>query len=301
MFFDRIFLSASPTRGMRQSGYNIQIKVQDIVVTYDDNGPAFAPAVIFIHGFPFSKSMWDRQADVLKSNFRIIAYDVRGHGGTEAGREEFSIDVFTEDLIHLMDALHVDKAVLCGISMGGYIALNAIEKFPERFIGLVLCSTQCFADTKETKEQRIKAIEKIKQDGKEAYANESIKKLFASSSLQTKSSEVETTREMIMQAFADSLKNTLFALAGRKETCSGLSGIKVPVMIIGGKEDPITPPAAHEFLRDHIKGAELYIIENAGHLVNMENTKAFNSYLRKYLGNLSRRLDRATGKLAHRF
>jgi 3-oxoadipate enol-lactonase len=285
---------------MRQSGDNIKITVKDLVVSYDDNGPAFAPVIIFIHGFPFSKTMWDRQADVFKSNYRVIAYDIRGHGGTSKGTGEFSIDIFTEDLLDFMDALKIDKAILCGISMGGYIALNAVQKHPERFLGMVLSSTQCFADTPETRESRMKAIDKINHQGKAAYANESIKKLFASSSLATKAREVETTREMIMNAFTDSMNNTLFALAGRKESCGGLASIKVPVLIIGGKEDPITPPPALEFLRDHIQRSELYIIEKAGHLVNMENTKAFNSYMRRFLSNLSKSIDRSSGRLVHK-
>ena len=141
-----------------------------------------APVIIFIHGFPFNKSMWNLQVEALKDKYRVITYDIRGHGKSDAGNEVFTIDLFVNDLINLMDALKIDNAILCGLSMGGYIALNAMAKYQERFDALILCDTQCIADTPEAKEKRIKAIESIRKTGVEKYADESIKNLFASGS-----------------------------------------------------------------------------------------------------------------------
>ena len=101
----------------------------------------------------------------MKENYRVIAYDVRGHGNSDAGIGDFSIDLFANDLLSFMDELKIDKAMLCGLSMGGYIALNAVENYPDRFDALILSDTTCTADTPEVKEKRMKTIESIKKNG----------------------------------------------------------------------------------------------------------------------------------------
>src|SRR5688572_25422524 len=158
---------------MRQTGPKLQLVVNNITVGYTDEGPANSPAIVFIHGFPFNRLMWNHQVESLKDNFRVISYDVRGHGESLIGNEEFSVDLFVSDLIALMDQLKIEVAVLCGLSVGGYIALRAIEQYPARFLGLILSDTQCTADTPEGKEKRNKAIEGIKQTGVEPYADAS--------------------------------------------------------------------------------------------------------------------------------
>ena len=148
---------------MRELGYNLKITVNDLTVSYNDDGQDGAPVIIFIHGFPFNKSMWDKQFNALKNNYRVIAYDVRGHGNSDAGTGDFSIELFVKDLLNFMDALKIDKTMLCGLSMGGYIALNAVENFPNRFDALILSDTNCIADIPEVKEKRMKTIASIKK------------------------------------------------------------------------------------------------------------------------------------------
>ena len=272
---------------MRDLGNNIKIIVNDLTISYNDEGPDGAPVIIFIHGFPFNKSMWNKQIETLKENYRVIAYDVRGHGNSYAGNENFSIGLFAKDLLNFMDALNIDKTILCGLSMGGYIALNAIENYPERFDALILSDTHCIADTPEAKEKRMKAIETIRNTGVEKYADDSIKNLFAQESFTTKKEEVAAVREMIANTAEQSLVNTLLALSMRKETCNRLPEIKVPVLIMAGKEDKITPPEAAQFMHEKIKGSCLNIIEHAGHLSNMENPGEFNFQLKKFLASVN--------------
>lgn len=259
------------------------IKTNNLTVSYNDEGPTKAPVIIFIHGFPFNKSMWGMQMETLKETHRVISYDVRGHGNTKSEKTDFSIDLFAEDLINLIDTLEFDKVVLCGLSMGGYIALSAVEKYPQRFDGLILCDTQCIADTPEAKEKRMETIETIKSDGIENYADESIKNFFAAESYSTKQKEIAAIREMIMNTSEESLCNTLLALSKRNETCSNLENIKMPVLIMVGKEDKITPLEAAQFMHEKIKGSAISIIENAGHLTNLENPIEFNHQLKKFM------------------
>jgi 3-oxoadipate enol-lactonase len=260
--------------------------INNLLVNYADEGEKGFPVIIFIHGFPFNMSMWNLQVESLKDNYRVIKYDIRGHGSSETGNEVFSIELFVNDLICLMDALKIDNAILCGLSMGGYIALNAIDKYNERFGALILCDTQCIADTLEVKEKRIKTIESIRESGVEKYADESIKNLFASESFTTRVREIANVREMIMKTSEQSICNTLLALSVRKETCHILSAIKVPVLIMVGNEDKITPPAAAMFMHEKIGGSLLKIIDHAGHLSNLENPGEFNVQLKKFVATV---------------
>lgn len=255
-------------------------------VSYKDEGLEGSPVIIFVHGFPFNKSMWNLQVRSLKDNYRLIAYDIRGHGDSNAGNEVFSIDLFANDLIGLMDALKIDKAILCGLSMGGYIALNAMGKYHERFDALVLSDTQCIADTSEAKEKRMRAIESIKYTGVEKYAEENIKNFFSPESFLTKGKEIADVREMIVKTSEQSLCSTLLALSVRKETCHILPEIKVPVLIMVGNEDKITPPAAARFMHEKIEGSFLKIIDHAGHLSNLENPGEFNVQLKKFVASV---------------
>ena len=164
---------------MHRSGNNTSVSINNLTVSYTDHGPEDAPVIILIHGFPFNKSMWDIQVEALKENYRVIAYDIRGHGNSDPGVDDFFIEVFVMDLLRLMEKLRIEKSILCGLSLGGYIALNAILKYPDRFDGLILNDTQCIADTPEIKENRCAAIIRIKEKGVEKYADEIIKNLFA--------------------------------------------------------------------------------------------------------------------------
>lgn len=271
---------------MRISGKNLTIIVNKLSVSYSDEGPDDAPVIIFIHGFPFNKSTWSRQLDELKQDYRVIAYDVRGHGNSDAGPVDFSIELFVNDLIEFMNVLEIKQSVLCGLSMGGYITLKAIENFPDRFQAIVLCHTNCIADSAETREKRMKTIESIKENGVEHYAGESLKNLFAAESFTTRKDEIATIREIITNASVESLSQTLHALAGRQETCSKLPEITVPVLIMVGKEDKLTPPSASQSMHEKIKGSVLRIIDQAGHLSNMENPVDFNAQLLDFMASL---------------
>lgn len=271
---------------MRDSGDNMKINVNDLTVSYTDEGLDKSAVIIFIHGFPFNKSMWKQQVEAFKDNYRVIAYDVRGHGNSDAGTADFSIDLFASDLIILMDTLKIDQAMLCGLSMGGYIALNAVENYPDRFDALILSDTNCIADTPEAKEKRLATIESIKKNGVEKFANESVKNLFAAESFNSKKKEIAEVREMIVNTAEESIFKTLRAFYERKETCSKLQDINVPALIMVGEEDKITPPAAAQMMHEKIEDSVLKIIEHAGHLSNIENPSEFNSHIEELVSTV---------------
>jgi len=259
------------------------IQANGINVSYLEEGTSTSLPLIFIHGFPFNKEMWSTQLTALSSSYRCIAYDVRGHGDSEAGAAQFSIPQFADDLFSFMDALKIDKAIIVGLSMGGYIALHAIEKNAARIAGLLLCDTQCAADTQEGRDKRKKTISFIQKNGLEVYSEESLKNLFAPASFQSKKEEVLFIKNTILDTKPENICLTLQALADRKETCTTLKNIEVPVLILVGKEDKITPPEAAEKMHREIIGAEIGIIDGAGHLSNLENSEGFNERMKSFL------------------
>jgi 3-oxoadipate enol-lactonase len=279
---------------MRNVGKNINLLVNHQNISYTDLGPDNAPAIIFIHGFPLNKSMWDSQLELLTGNFRVIAYDLRGFGNSDAGEEDFSMRLFVQDLIGLMDALNIEKASICGLSLGGYIALNAIQNFPNRFEAMILCDTNCIADTPEVAGKRIKTIESIRENGVEQYAASSLKNLFAPESFAANKEAIASVKTMIMETSVQSLSKTLIALTQRKETYTKLTDIKVPVLIMVGKEDILTPPESAIQIQKRIKGSVLNILDHAGHLSNIENSKEFNFQLSRFVGSVYQPSDQYT-------
>jgi len=273
------------TMELDNSYQNLLTEVNNFTVSYNDAGEGSIP-VIFLHGFPFDKSMWKGQLDSLKSSNRIIACDIRGFGKSIDEKTPLSIDLFSEDLIAFLDKLNIEKAIVCGLSMGGFIALNAIQKFPERFDALILCDTQCIADTTEVKENRYKAIEQINRDGVIEFNKKFIKSVFHPNSLANKTELVENLSGVVFANSKEIIIAGITALAERSETCSSLSAIRIPTLIICGREDAVTPLGQSEFMHEHIEGSSLKIIDNAGHVSNLEQPEEFNEYVRNFLNSL---------------
>lgn len=263
-------------------GYHLTIPVNQFPLSYDDLGEGKIP-MIFLHGFPFDKSMWQGQLEFLKTDYRVIACDIRGFGKSTDEVTSLRIDLYSEDLIAFMNSLHIEKAIICGLSMGGFIALNAIQKFPDRFAALILCDTQCIADTAEVKAKRYKIIEDIAANGVTDFNEGFIKSVFHTDSFSNKKELVESLRKVVFANSPHIISIGLTALAERTETCAALSSITVPTLIICGREDAVTPLAQSESMHAAIKGSVLKVIDDAGHVSNLEQPQLFNKYLLDFL------------------
>ena len=267
-------------------GYNLISRVNNFDLSYDDLGEGVVP-IIFLHGFPFSKSMWQTQLDFLKSSNRVIACEIRGFGNSKDEESVMSMDLFGDDLIQFMDRLNIDKAVVCGLSMGGYIALNVCKRYAERLEALILCDTQCIADSPEGKAKRYKLIDEIALNGTENFTEGFIKNVFHKDSLTGKKEVVEELRKVIVSNSKHVITTGLKALAERSETCSVLNKITVPTLIICGREDKVTTLAQSEFMNQNIEGSILRIIDDAGHVSNLEQADEFNKHLQDFLKKLN--------------
>jgi len=267
-------------------GYNLTIPINGFQLSYDDVGDGDTP-VIFLHGFPFDKTMWAGQLKFLESSHRAISCDIRGFGKSKDEESDLSIDMFGDDLIELMKALDIEKAIVCGLSMGGFIALNAMKRYPAYFDALILCDTQCIADTDEVKAKRYKTIEEIEENGTSDFNEKFIKSVFHQDALENKKEVVEQVRRVVFSNSKHIIQNGLTALAERSETCSSLNEIAIPTLIICGREDEVTPLAQSEGMNKAIEGSSLHVIDIAGHVSNLEQPDEFNKCLFDFLTEVS--------------
>jgi 3-oxoadipate enol-lactonase len=263
--------------------------INNCLLRYIDVGSPNAIPLIFIHGFPFSHRMWNfpgGQIEALSSTNRVVAYDIRGHGESEVGTGHYSIELFVDDLFSLMDHLQIPKAIICGLSMGGYIALRAIERNPERILGLVLCDTRSEADGNEAKIRRANGIKFIQTNGMKFYAQDYVKIVFASSSFESHPESIKIIQSIVERTASTSIFGTLLALAARTDTTSSLPNIKCPTLILVGEKDNVTPVNASQSLNKLIPGSTMAILPNAGHISNMENSVEFNKHLIEFVSKI---------------
>ncbi|MGA7162302.1 MAG: alpha/beta fold hydrolase [Bacteroidota bacterium] len=264
----------------------MKASVNNALLHYIDIGVSTATPVVFIHGFPFSHKMWTfpgGQTEALTSTHRVIAYDVRGHGDSEVGDGQYTIELFVEDLIGLLDHLSISKAVAVGLSMGGYIALRAVERNPDRFRGLVLCDTKSEGDSNEAKIKRSASMKAVKANGPQLFAQNFVAGVFTAESFNERPDAVKAIQSIIERTAPLSLCGTMLALAGRTDTTSSLAAITIPTLIMVGERDVLTPLAASQAMKDKIPNSDIHIIPNSAHLSNMENPGEFNKHLVEFL------------------
>jgi len=262
-----------------------RIRVKDFVTSYIEVGAGENP-IIFLHGFPFDNTTWQRQLEFFAPTHRAIAVNIRGFGDATAGRITPSITEFADDLIHFMDELNIKKAIVCGLSMGGYILLQAVSLFPNRFEALILCDTQCIPDTEDQKAKRAEAIAHVEQSGVSGFAETFIKKVFFKNTYKKDPMLVENTKDIILLTSEKAITFGLQSIADRECTCVWLTDIEMPTLIICGSEDSVTPLEQSERMHKEIKNSVLKIIPHAGHLSNQEQPQTFNNHLLEFIENL---------------
>ncbi|MBI5464149.1 MAG: alpha/beta fold hydrolase [Ignavibacteriales bacterium] len=265
----------------------MKTQLNGITVNHVERGMPAGSPVVFIHGFPFNYEMWNPQMMALPNSVRAIVYDVRGHGQTEVGDGQFTIDIFVDDLIALLDHLVIDKAVLCGLSMGGYIALRAVERHPDRVRGLILADTRSEADGNEAKIKRTASLKSLKANGVAAFAENFVKAVFWQESFSRSPEAVESIKRAIQGNSPLGIGGTLLALASRTDTSAALANIAVPTLILVGEHDALTPPSASEAMHKAIKGSEMHVLPRAAHMANLENPELFNLKLISFLQQFS--------------
>ncbi len=255
-------------------------------INYIDAGTGGGYPLVFVHGMAFDHSMWRPQIELFSRERRVIAFDMRGHGKSEVGDGQYTYRRFVGDLVGLLDFLEIEKAILCGLSMGGSICIRACEDYPERVWALIACDTTCGPDSEDSRKRREIAIEGIKRDGLGAFADDLLAKVFAPSSFTAIKEVIAGIRQVMVSSSPLGIRGALLAQAARTDLCPWLPAISVPTLLVAGAEDVISPPEVMKEMLRLIPSARMAVIPSAGHVPNLENTPEFDAVLSGFLGEL---------------
>jgi 3-oxoadipate enol-lactonase len=258
-------------------------RVRGIEMAYDDVGGG--PAVVMLHGFPFNRSMWRGQTEALRATRRVVAPDLRGHGGTTVA-ETATMEEMADDVAALFDKLNIERATVAGLSMGGYVALAFFRKYARRVGALVLADTRAVADTEEAKRTREETARRALAEGMEQIADAMLPKLLSKETRERRPEVVERVRAMMLATRPVGAAAALRGMALRRDQTGLLPEIKVPTLVVVGSEDMITPPSDAEAMCAKMEGSRLARIEGAGHVSNLERPEEFNRALVEFLHGL---------------
>jgi 3-oxoadipate enol-lactonase len=258
----------------------------DLRIAYDDVGSGLP--LVLLHPFPLDRGYWAPQLGSLVSRCRCIAPDVRGFGETPAA-PPYTMDRYADDLICVLDALEIDRAVIGGLSMGGYIALALWRRHPTRVRALVLADTRAGADTEDGRQKRRGLIALAQAKGTGAVADAQLPGLIGKRTREKHPAVGDALRRMIERASVGGITGALEAMMARPDSTELLPTITVPTLIIAGDEDVLTPPKEARAMHDAIAGSRIEIIAGAGHASSFERTAAFNHVLGEFLDSLDAR------------
>jgi 3-oxoadipate enol-lactonase len=259
----------------------MKASVNGVSLYYEDEGSG-AP-LFLIHGFPLSSKIWSQQIAGLKADFRVIAPDLRGFGMSEAPSAGYSMDVYADDIAALMAHLGLESAVVCGMSMGGYVLLNLIDRYPERVKGACFMVTRCGADDEAGKARRTALAEEVLKSGVNVTADLFGRILFAPGTAANRPELVTEVAGLMRGMKQEGIAGGLLSMRERPDYCGKLAGFTVPSLVIGGEEDQAIPVEESRILAERLPHASLRIIPEAGHMVMMEQPEAVNSALKRFL------------------
>jgi pimeloyl-ACP methyl ester carboxylesterase len=252
------------------------------VVIFEKGSPE-KKSIIFVHGFPYDHTMWDDVISGLSADFHCVSYDVRGLGISEPGDGQYTIELFADDLFYVIDKLNLQKPVICGLSMGGYICARAVERNEEKLGGLILCDTKAAADTDEVKLKRAAHVKKINEDGVKKFAAGFVPPCFAREFINAPGDKYSKILGRAMNSNPTGVKGCLIAMAARTDVTGYLPQIKIPAMILCGEKDTMSTPEAMQELAGKINGSKYYTVPGAGHMSPVENPEFVTERIREFL------------------
>lgn len=240
--------------------------------------------LLLVHGYPLNRQMWQPQIDELKSYARLLAPDLRGHGDSQVVPEPYSMDLFADDLAAFLDALHVEEPiVLCGLSMGGYIAFAFFRKCAHRLRALILVATRSIPDSPEARQGREAAALLARQRGIAVIAEGMAPRLLSPQTLKAKPELMERVRKIMLHNSLEGVLGDLAGLKERSDSTPTLAQINLPTLVIAGADDQLIPLEETEAMHRAIAQSQMIVIPDAGHLPNLEQPQIFNAAVRDFL------------------
>lgn len=249
---------------------------------FEDTGRG--PGVLFLHGYPLGRKLWRPQLEQLLWTIRVLAPDLRGHGDTDAPAGPYTMARLADDVVAFLDAREAhEPVVVCGLSMGGYVALELAARHPKRVAGLMLTATRASADTPEGRAGRDSQAQLVREKGMAAVAETMLPKLFAPKNLKAQSGNVDYVRRMMLAAKPEGIVEILGGIRDRRDFLPELARLAVPTLIVHGADDVLIPKSEAEAMHRAIRGSRFELVQGAGHLPNLEQPLAFNKLVKGFV------------------
>ncbi len=246
----------------------MRVELGTVALEVEDHGEGVP--VILLHGFPLSSRMWTPVRTAIEQAARLITPDLRGFGSSDKPAAGYAIDDLAGDVVRLADAVGIDRFVLGGHSMGGYLALGIAAKWPERLAGLILVDTRAEADAPEGRERRNAGIARVAAGDASAFLDEFVVGLVGPSSRARAPRVLAELRAIAAEAAPEALAGCLAGMRDRPDRSALLPTLDVPALVIVGQEDSLTPPASSRAMAAALPRATLVEIPSAGHTPSME-------------------------------
>ena len=259
----------------------MDVKANGITIHCQIDGPAAAPWLMFSNSLATDLSMWDPQAAHFSRTHRVLRYDQRGHGRSEAPEGRYSFDTLIADAVALMDALRIERTHFCGLSMGGATALGMAERVPDRVDRVIVCDSPC-ASTPANAQQWEERIVVAKAQGMAVLADPTIARWFPPETVAAKPPHLAKIRRMIVATPVNGFVGCAAAL-GNHDFRSAVSTVTRPVLFIAGEKDGTTPAAMRQ-MQAELPGSHFVELAGAGHISNLDRPELFNRAVEDFLG-----------------
>ncbi|MGD0024514.1 MAG: alpha/beta fold hydrolase [Xanthobacteraceae bacterium] len=258
----------------------MKTKANGIDINYQIDGPERAPWLVFSNSLATSIAMWDAQAAALKNSFRVLRYDQRGHGGTDAPAGRYAFATLVADALALLDALAIEKAHFAGLSMGGATALGLAERHGDRLDRVIVCDSPC-QSTPQSSQQWEERIAIAQKQGIEALVEPTITRWFPPETVAKNPPHLDKVRAMIRATPVNGFIGCAAALAAH-DYASAVATVKRPVLFMVGEKDGATPAAMRK-LHEKLKASRFVELPGAGHISNMDRPAEFTRAVRDFL------------------
>jgi 3-oxoadipate enol-lactonase len=262
------------------------VTIDDINLAYVDSGDGIP--LLLVHGFPFDYTMWHEQIEGFSSRYRVIAPDLRGFGGSQATEGVVTMEQMADDLAALLNFLEIrGSVVFCGLSMGGYVALEFWRKYADRLKALILCDTRAAADKPEIAATRLTTADRILKEGLKPLVDSMLPKVFSPKTANDRPQAVEHMERVMLRSDARGIAAAARGMAQRRDFTAELKNIRCSTLVLVGEDDALSPPAEMQTLAAAIPQAQVCIIPAAGHLAPYEQPQAANAAIALFINSLT--------------
>ncbi len=240
--------------------------------------------LVLVHAFPFGPGMWAPQVDAFPG-WRVVTPPLPGFDGHPLAAER-TMDAYARDVLAGLDAMRIERAVFCGLSLGGYVLFGVLRQAPHRVSGLVLADTRTSIDTPDRRAARQRSVEVARTQGAAAIADEMLPNVLGATTRAGRHDVVAQARSLIEAQPAETIAAGLEAMMDRPDSTDVLRRVSCPALIVVGEEDTVTPVSDAAHMHGTAAGSTLVTIPRAGHMANLEAPVAFNDALRTFLAGL---------------